>query len=214
MVSKRRIFETMNSSKLVVWFLLLAVAAAIGGGGYVLYSTGTETPPPGILPSFTGERLIPHPDGLATVISIAHHQPLEPALVIQMDNPQRGDRADLRDYLPNAALQQGWYIHNAELNGFEIVIPTSDLQKLNKMTHKPEKWLLKHYDLDAEAKPPDNLDLINVDIRIKSDVFGRTDYLVGYKAAAFFIWIIVGVVAIGGGMLLHPFPDSLYIRKQ
>ena len=163
--------QRINKTALAVTVFALAVAlVTLAAAAYVAHSAYTSIdpdapPPPRILPA--DPPLPPADQHLPQVLAEAMLQDRRSTVVKHLTITLPNSRP-FRDNLTNIAVQRGWYTHDPSRGVINLVMPESDLPQLTPMITDPISWTNANRSNTLPAKPPDNLDLVNVRILIQT----------------------------------------------
>lgn len=186
-----------KTTLLLLGLILLAAAIWI----FMTFATptnGATLPPPGPTLSLP----VGDPTPWASVMAVASFRDGHTTTHGVTATIKEADEERFMDHMANIALQNGWYLHQMNSQGFNLVLPESDLPAIQAMAAHPRSWIIQNTEAEAVPQPPRDLDnLRHIEVNIRYEMKGM---LIGVAAGLLAIAaIILGASLIIYSWLLH-----------
>ena len=110
---------------------------------------------------------------------------------------QSYDKERFAQHFATIAPAKGWYAHATREHLIEVVMPAGEIDELTDMERDPLEWVLAHKTKpDTPAKGPSSLDLVKVDLSIRTADPNQRTLLVLGTMAAFYAASITAVAGV------------------
>ena len=197
---------TIARSLIIITAILTPTLAWMTWQGYQASEGG------GVLPPAPHHIVRPSTEHLDLVVAVALQYEGRKAISKQV-RLNHNDRERFAQHFATIAPAKGWYAHAAREHLIKVVMPAGETDELTDMERDPLEWVLAHETKqDTPAKEPSSLDLVKVDLSVRTaDPSQRTMLVLG-TMAAFYAASITAVA--GAALAANEVYSSIKNRKD